>query len=67
MNPQVLHKLLMLYLFPPLMITLHLVLQLLHSVSLIPVLGELLPAEIAPVEELLLEQPHRFIIIFNIL
>ena len=64
-HSQVLHELLVLYLLAPLMVGLHLVLHLLHPVPLVAVFLQFFPPEIAPVQQLLLEQPDRLIIIFD--
>jgi hypothetical protein len=63
-DTQVLHELLMFDLLPTLVVTLHLVLQLLHTVALVSILLQFLPPKVVTVQQLLLEQPHRFIIIF---
>ncbi len=54
-DAQVLHELLVLDLLAPLVVALHLVLQLLHPVALVPIFLQFFPAEVVAVQQLLLE------------
>ena len=66
-DAEVLHELLVLDFLPPFVIGLDLVFHFLNSVAFVPILLEFFPAEVVAVEELLLEESQRFIIIFKTL
>jgi hypothetical protein len=54
----------MLDLFASFMVALHLVLELLDSVSGLTILLKFLPPKVGPVEELALEYSHRLVVSF---
>lgn len=64
-NSKVLHEFFVFDLFAALMVTLDLVLKFLDTIALISIFLEFFTSEVVAIEELLLEQTDRVIIIFK--
>lgn len=66
-HSQVLHELFVFDLLASFMVSLDLVFHFFHTVSLVSVFLQLFPSEVAAIQELLFEETHRLIIIFEAL